>query len=120
MFINHTNHPSAKWSAAQKEEARVWGEIVDMPFPDIGSDWKIGRVAQLAEDNAGIILTKEPHVVLCQGEFTYVYHLVNLLRAAGVTVLAATSRREVVEEEAEDGSVKKISRFVFCQFREYR
>ena len=44
----------------------------------------------------------------------------NLLLAAGVTVLAATSRREVNEEQAEDGSMQKISRFVFTRFREYR
>ena len=120
MFINHTNHASAKWSAAQKEAAHVWGEIVDLPFPDIGADWDEERVVRLAEENAAKILAKKPRAVLCQGEFTYVYHLVNLLRAAGVTALAATSRREVSEERAQDGSVRKISRFVFTRFREYR
>ena len=106
MFINHTNHASAKWSATQAEAARAWGAIEDLPFPDVGADWDEERVARLA--------------VLCQGEFTYVHHLVNLLLAAGVTVLAATSRREVNEEQAEDGSMQKISRFVFTRFREYR
>ena len=120
MFINHTNHASVKWPAAQKEAAHVWGEIVDLSFPDIGADWDEERVARLAEENAAKILTQKPRAVLCQGEFTYVYHLVNLLRAAGVTVLAAASRREAVEEQAEDGSVRKISRFVFTRFREYR
>ena len=120
MFINHTNHASAKWPAAQKEAARTWGEIEDLPFPDIGADWDEERVAQLAEENAAKILAKKPRAVLCQGEFTYVYHLVNLLRAAGVTVLAAASRREAVEEQSQDGSVRKISRFVFTRFREYR
>ena len=120
MFINHTNHASAKWSAAQKEAAHAWGEIEDLPFPDIGADWDEEHVAKLAEENAAKILAKKPRAVLCQGEFTYIYHLVNLLRAAGVTVLAAASRREAVEEQAEDGSVRKISRFVFTRFREYR
>ena len=120
MFINHTNHASAKWPAAQKEAARTWGEIEDLPFPDIGADWDEERVAKVAAENAAKILAKKPCAVLCQGEFTYVYHLVNLLRAAGVTVLAATSRREAIEEQAEDGSARKISRFVFTRFREYR
>lgn len=120
MFINHTNHASAKWLAAQKEAAHAWGEIEDLPFPDIGADWDEERVAKIAVENAAKILAKKPRAVLCQGEFTYVYHLVNLLRAAGVTVLAATSRREAIEEQAEDGSARKISRFVFTRFREYR
>ena len=120
MFINHTNHASAKWSAAQKEAAHAWGEIEDLPFPDIGADWDEERVAKLAEESAARLIEKKPRAVLCQGEFTYVHHLVNLLRAAGVTVLAATSRREVREERAEDGSMQKISRFVFTRFRKYR
>lgn len=120
MFINHTNHASANWSAAQEEAARAWGEIEDMAFPDIGADWDEAHVAHLAGENAAKIIERKPRAVLCQGEFTYVYHLVNLLRAAGVTVLAAASRREAVEERAADGSVRKISRFVFERFREYR
>ena len=120
MFINHTNHASAKWSTPQEEAARAWGAIEDLPFPDIGADWDEERVARLAEENAAKILAKKPDAVLCQGEFTYVHRLVNLLLAAGVTVLAATSRREVREERAEDGSMQKISRFVFTRFREYR
>ena len=120
MFINHTNHASAKWPTVQKEAAHVWGEIEDLPFPDIGADWDEERVAKLAEENAAKILTQKPRAVLCQGEFTYVHHFVNLLRAAGVTALAATSRREVSEERAPDGSVRKISRFLFTRFREYR
>ena len=99
MFINHTNHVSTKWSATQAEAARAWGAIEDLPFPDVGADWDEERVARLAEENAAKILAKEPRAVLCQGEFTYVHHLVNLLLTAGVTVLAATSRREVNEEQ---------------------
>lgn len=120
MFINHTNHHSSQWTKVQSDAAHAWGEIEDLPFPDIGADWGEERVAQLAEENAAKIIKKEPRAVLCQGEFTYVYHLVHLLRAAGVTVLAATSRREAVEERAEDGSMQKISRFLFIRFREYR
>ena len=120
MFINHTNHASAKWPAAQKEAAHVWGEIEDLPFPYIGADWDEERVAKLAEESAARLIEKKPSAVLCQGEFTYVHRLVNLLLAAGVTVLAATSRREVREERTEDGSMQKISRFVFTRFRAYR
>ena len=120
MLINHTNHASAKWAPSQVEAARAWGEIEHVPIPDIGADWDEARVAQLAEENAEKIIEKKPRAVLCQGEFTYVYHFVNLLRAAGIPVLAATSRREAVEEQAKDGSVRKVSCFVFARFREYQ
>ena len=35
MFINYTNHPSASWGEKQTDEAKKYGEIVDMPFPNI-------------------------------------------------------------------------------------
>lgn len=42
MFINLSNHTSTRWSEAQKEAARQYGEIVDMPFsavsPHISSE----------------------------------------------------------------------------------
>ena len=120
MLINHTNHASAKWASSQVEAARAWGEIEDVPFPDIGADWDEARVAKLAEENAARIIEKKPRAVLCQGEFTYVYHFVNLLRAVGIPVLAATSRREVVEVQEADGSARKLSRFVFTRFRQYQ
>ena len=47
IFINHTNHPSARWSAAQRAAAEGYGEIVDLPFPDIAPDWDEAAVARL-------------------------------------------------------------------------
>ena len=35
IFVNHTNHPSARWSAEQISAAQVYGEILDMPFPAV-------------------------------------------------------------------------------------
>ena len=67
MFINHTNHASAKWSATQAEAARAWGAIEDLPFPDVGADWDEERVARLAEENAAKILAKEPRAPACGG-----------------------------------------------------
>ena len=120
MFINHTNHASAKWPTAQKEAAHAWGEIEDLPFPDIGADWDEERVAALAAETAAKIIAQQPAAVLCQGEFTYVYRLVSLLLAAGIPALAASSRREAIETQAADGSSQKMSRFVFTRFRQYR
>lgn len=35
MFVNFTNHPSGSWGAAQRRAAQVYGEILDLPFPDV-------------------------------------------------------------------------------------
>lgn len=38
MFINYTNHPSASWGEKQTDEAKKYGEIVDMPFLKLLAD----------------------------------------------------------------------------------
>lgn len=46
MFINVSNHPSSKWSQAQKDAAG--GEILDIPFPNINpraSTWEVEAMA---------------------------------------------------------------------------
>ena len=35
MFINFSNHPSVRWSAEQTAAAIEFGDIVDVPFPDV-------------------------------------------------------------------------------------
>ena len=35
MFVNFTKHPSGSWGAAQRRAAQVYGEILDLPFPDV-------------------------------------------------------------------------------------
>lgn len=119
IFINHTNHPSAKWSAEQKSAAEVYGEIIDFPFPAINAKATAMEVRELAQDNIEKILIQEPAAVLCQGEFNYTFAIVERLKNSGVKVVAATSERVVYEEVLPDGSTRQISTFNFVQFREY-
>ena len=105
-FINHTNHPSARWSAEQISAAQAYGEILDVAFPAV-------------QKNLEKILAREPAVVLCQGEFNYTFAMVECLKASGVKVVAATSERATVEEILSDGSTRQISIFRFVQFKEY-
>ena len=35
MFINLSNHALQNWSLKQKEEAEKYGELIDLPFPNI-------------------------------------------------------------------------------------
>lgn len=118
-FINHTNHPSSRWEEGQRRAAEAYGTIVDLPFPSIPADWDTAAVRRLAEEHAREILTRKPMAVLVQGEFTYSFALVCLLKEAGVTVLSACSERHVSERTDENGKVVHESRFSFCRFRAY-
>ena len=37
MFLNFSNHPSDRWNKAQRQAAERYGEIRDVPFPDVPS-----------------------------------------------------------------------------------
>ena len=76
-------------------------------------------VNELACDTFELIIKVSPAAVLCQGESVYVFHLVTMLKTAGIMVLAACSERMVKEKRREDGAVEKVSEFVFEGFREY-
>lgn len=119
VFINCSNHPSAVWCDAQRQAAQVYGEIMDIQFPEIDPAWTTGQVQEEAERICGEIVRSHPAAVMCQGEFTFTYALVRRLKEKGITVLAACSRRQTEEIAAEDGSTKKRVIFTFECFREY-
>lgn len=123
MFINFSNHPSVNWSKNQKKEAGKWGDIVDISFPIVDSYCDEKYICDLAQNCTQIIIAtlsqkSEESIVMCQGEFTLVYAVVNLLKKENIKVVAATSER-IVKEEYIDGSVKKTVVFEFVRFREY-
>lgn len=119
FFINHTNHPSDHWNAAQISAAKIYGEIVDFPFPAINPTATTEQIHNLAAEIAEKILAHAPAAVLCQGEFNYTFAITNLLKKSGVTVVAATTERVVTTEILSDGSSRQVSTFRFVQFREY-
>jgi len=118
-FINHTNHPSSRWEEGQRQAAEAYGTIDDLPFPSIPAAWDEVAVRRLAEEKAQEILARKPMAVLVQGEFTYSFALVCLLKKAGITVLSACSERHVGERTDENGETIRESRFSFCRFRVY-
>ena len=134
MFINYTNHPSENWSEKQKTAAAQYGEIIDMPFPDISPKTTIEEMNELVKGECNRIVetveNAEHSAVLCQGEFCFTYMLVNelLKRKQGayrwqsglysLKVLSAVSERKVIERTIE-GVTQKISEFCFEGFREY-
>ena len=94
MFINFTNHPSTQWSAEQKAAAQVYGKVIDLAFPAIDPATNEAVLDSLAAVYADHILHLSPDAVLCQGECTFVYRVVQRLEAAGIPTLAACSRRK--------------------------
>ena len=118
-FINHTNHPSSRWSAEQLAAAEVFGKILDLPFPAVDPHAMSEEVRKLVALNLQKILELEPAAVLCQGEFNYTFEMTARLKSFGVKVIAATTERVSVEEIQPDGSTRQTSTFRFVMFREY-
>lgn len=119
IFINHTNHPSARWSEQQKKAAFVYGEIKDIPFPLIPPEESSENIRELAIKMAKTIADMNPKAVLCQGEFNYVFCLVDALLSQGIKVMAACSERIVREWTDENGEQHRDAVFQFQQYRDY-
>lgn len=119
LFINHTNHPSAQWSEEQLQAARQYGDVVDVPFPQIEAGLSEAEVHDMAETAAGQIAVLKPSAVMVQGEFTYSYALIRQLQASGIRVVAACSERQTIAALNEKQETVKKSVFKFVQFRVY-
>jgi CRISPR-associated protein Csx16 len=118
VFVNLSNHPSASWEAAQREAARKFApQIRDWPFPAVQPEAPAAEIADLADRLARQLLAEVPGAthVMVQGEFTLAHALVRKLQQRGVVCLAATTRRELLE----DYGAVKTTRFAFVRFREY-
>lgn len=118
MIINLSNHPSIKWDEKQLKEARIYGDIVDMPFPQISPTSTSEEVDKIVNGYYAKIVELAPIAVMVQGEFIFTYRLVHLLKNNGIMVLASRTERKV-KETVENGITKKISEFNFAGFMEY-
>ncbi len=120
MLLNLTNHPSANWSSSQLETAiGLWGEVTDLPFPDVSPDFDELQVTKLAETVVKEASAFHPDAVLCQGEMSMVFSLVYMFQLHGIPSYAATSCRQSKEVAKEDGTTQKQSVFRFVRFRKY-
>ena len=119
IVINFTNHPSEFWDVTQKEAALKYGEIVDVPFPQVDATADSQAIIQLAQEYIEKIVAMKPSMVVCQGEFCLTYYVVKQLKENSIKVMAACSKRETYEIQNDDGSVVKTAVFKFVQFRDY-
>lgn len=119
MFVNFSNHISDNWSKEQIEAASVYGEIVDVEFPILNPEMTEEDIVRIGDEYIEKIASYNPDAVMCQGEFTLIFYVVNGLLKKGITCLAACTNRVTVENILEDGTVKKESEFRFVGFRKY-
>lgn len=119
MFINFTNHPSDNWGEKQLLEAKKYGEIKDLAFPQIDPNSTSQEIQLQAKQYVEQITSLHPKAVLVQGEMTFTYNIVRGLKEKDILVLCACSARVAHEEHFDDGQIIKNSIFKFIQFREY-
>ena len=119
MLINCTNHPYEIWNDAQRKAAAVYGEVLDIPFPQIDPKWTTQDLRKLTENYSQKIKAYAPAAVMVAGEFTFAFMLVDKLLRDGIKVICSCSRRMTVETKKDDGTSEKQSVFLFEGFREY-
>lgn len=119
MFINLSNHPSTEWSENQKKAAMEYGEIVDLPFPNVNPDADEIEIEQLAKQYYQKIMDTANGVACVvhpMGEMCLAFALISLLLKNNIVCLASTSKRHSVKM---DNNTKKIV-FDFVKFRKYK
>ena len=119
MLINFTNHPYAIWPEAQREAARAFGEVKDLPFPQVAPHLSAAELRALADEYAEKIEAMKPDAVLAAGEFTLLFMLVDRLLQDGITVVSSCYTRETIEYKRPDGTNEKKAVFRFECFRRY-
>jgi len=127
MLINLSNHPSHLWSEEQTKAAQEqYGEIVDLPFPQIAPNADIDSVLELADEYVKKCLEMmhytdvhtfdhKKNMVHVMGEMTFTYNVVRYLSHHAIRAVASTTERI---SDVDDNGVK-TSVFKFMQFRGY-
>jgi len=117
MFLNISNHPSAKWTATQRAAAETLGTTIqDVPFPNVPPFATTEEVAAMAKNLvAGLRqpIANSDDYAMVQGEQSLCWELSRRLIALGWRVCVATTERTVVEGE---GGTKTVT-FGVVQFR---
>lgn len=116
-FINVSNHPSKGWGERQMQAAEVFGQVVDVAFPNVPPTASLGDVESLADKCAEQIKALCPVAAMVSGEATLAAAVVRRLQTARIVCYVATTERVVTETKLPDGSVDKAARFEFVAWR---
>jgi len=117
LFINFSNLHTNKWQEDRLLAAKEMvngGEIINVAFPVVSPYATKEEVYEMALSSVEKIMSYNPSVVFCQGDFTLCFEIVNRLKAEKIKVVAACNERVI--SETNEG---KIAGFKFVQFREF-
>ena len=118
LLLNLSNHPYEKWSEEQKDAAKEYGEVRDMPFPAIDPDDDADQIREIADKYIAEIIklnAKFAVIVHLMGEMSFVVYAVSRLSELGIRCICSTSERDT---EDLGGGEKKVT-FRFKRFRDY-
>ena len=118
LFVNFSNHPSKYWDNKQRDASQNYGELFDMPFPQIdpnASDEDLQMLAQNCVNKIASLGDSKSITVHIMGEMTFAYMVVTRLKEMGIKCIASTTERKTTYND--DGT--KLSEFSFVRFREY-
>lgn len=98
-MINLSNHPSTAWEIKQYQNAvQEFHEVIDMMFPLINPDANVMDIDLLVENYFAEIKKLVLQAVHIMGELTFTFRMVTKLKNAGITCIASTTKRNVIEK----------------------
>lgn len=118
MLINFSNHPYCYWSEEQLSAAQAYGEVINLPFPQVNPGMSEKALQALSSQYVDKILSMaegQSATVHIMGEMTFTFMVVTRLKEVGIRCVASTTERKATYNS--DGT--KISEFSFVRFREY-
>lgn len=119
VFINLSNHPSARWSAEQLA-ATAADNVIDVALPNIpptASQAEVRRMAKAVAADAINFAGGETATAMVAGPFGFCRQAVAELETHGIPCVEACSERSTREETLPDGTTRKVVTFQFVQFR---
>lgn len=118
LLVNFSNHPSRYWDNSQREASQNYGELLDIPFPQISPNASDDELEKMALDYVQRIVSlaeSKDITVHIMGEMTFTFMVVTRLKELGIKCIASTTERKTYFNP--DGT--KVSEFQFVKFREY-
>lgn len=118
LLINLSNHPHSLWDEKQLHAAEIYGDVVELPFPDIPPLCNEEDIEQLSGEYIERVTAVGSPVQLTvhlMGEMTFCYSLLRKLQKRGIRCIASCARRNVTETPE---GVKQVV-FDFERFRKY-
>ena len=118
ILVNLSNHPNSEWQEEQRKAAEQYGDITDMPFPQIAPDADDKQMNELVKQYIEQIkpyTSTHKVTVHIMGEMCFTYRLVRQLSKKGIKCICSTTFRIVRDE----GNGKRYVEFHFKKFRDY-